>query len=210
MLIVLAIYSLLLWLLFFKFNILPWNKTWKWTVYSIGVVIIVVVIALLNSATPSGSVNLVGRVVQVAPTVEGRITEIHIEPNTLVEAGQPLFTVDPAPFQNTVNRLEAETKFAEMRLDQAKRLATTSAGTQFRVEEAEATFGSLSAQLAEARRQLTETTVLAPADGYVSWLTINEGQLVGLGRQCQRLPVSLRTSFEQVRIVFDDHAGTGP
>ena len=175
MLIVLGIYSLVIWLLFFKLELLPWNKLYKFIVYGIGFVVIVVVIALLNSSTPSGTVSLVGRVVMVTPTVEGRIVEINVEPNQPIAEGDPLFKVDPAPYENTVNQLVAETALAETRLDQARRLATTSAGTRFRVEEAEATFAALSAQLEEARRKLSETVVRAPHDGAVTFLDINVG-----------------------------------
>jgi multidrug resistance efflux pump len=175
MLIVLGIYALVIWLLFFKLNILPWNMLAKWIVSIIGLAILLVVIGALNKQTPSGAVSLVGRVVKVGPTVEGRIVEINVAPNVLIKKGDPLFKVDPAPYRNTVNQLSAETGLAKLRLSQAERLATTSAGTQFRVEEADSLATSLSAQLAEARRQLRETTVVAPHDGFITYMEIAVG-----------------------------------
>jgi hypothetical protein len=53
MLIVLSLFFLLVWLVFFKFHWLPWNRPWKITVWSLALTIALVVIGALQYYTPT-------------------------------------------------------------------------------------------------------------------------------------------------------------
>ncbi len=50
---------------------------------------------------------MMGRVVEIAPNVAGRVTEIFIKPNELVNQGDPIYQIDARPFEYEVARLEA-------------------------------------------------------------------------------------------------------
>ena len=54
MLIVLSLYAALIWLIFFQLKLLSWNRTAHVIVGLIGLVIVLVVVGLLNTKTPSG------------------------------------------------------------------------------------------------------------------------------------------------------------
>jgi len=47
-------------------------------------------------------------VVQVAPRVEGQVVSIAVKQGGAVKKGDPLFTIDPRPYQYAVDRLKAE------------------------------------------------------------------------------------------------------
>lgn len=47
-------------------------------------------------------------VVQVAPRVEGQVVSIAVKQGGTVKKGDPLFTIDPRPYQYAVDRLKAE------------------------------------------------------------------------------------------------------
>ena len=82
----LGIYSFFVWLIFFKFKWLPWNKVSQVTVVIIPIVAITALILFLNVYAPSSSdVRVIKYVVQVVPQVRGRVIEVPVEPNT---AGQ--------------------------------------------------------------------------------------------------------------------------
>ena len=58
MLIVLSFFFLVVWLIFFKLEWLPWSRGWKVTVYSLALGIALVVVGALQYYTPA-SVNAV-------------------------------------------------------------------------------------------------------------------------------------------------------
>ena len=107
MVIVTTIYIILVWLIFGRFKLLPWNGTWKTIVVSIGLVIILTVIGLLNFYTPSGSISLIGRVTEIRPGISGRVTSIPIKPNEKISKGDTLLEIEREPFAYEVSRLEA-------------------------------------------------------------------------------------------------------
>jgi len=54
--------------------------------------------------------------VAVAPEVTGRIVAVHVADNQAVKRGDPLFTIDPVPFQLDVAQREAEINAAKARV----------------------------------------------------------------------------------------------
>jgi multidrug resistance efflux pump len=104
----LAIYSLIVWLIFFKFKLLAWTMTAAVIVVTIPILSLAGLILLLNVYAPSAlDVQVVKYVVQVLPRVTGRVIEVPVEPNRMTHKGDVLFRVDPRPFQFEVDRLEA-------------------------------------------------------------------------------------------------------
>jgi multidrug resistance efflux pump len=105
----LALYSLIVWLIFFKFKILAWTTTAAVIVITLPIIALACLILLLNVYAPAAlDVQVVKYVVQVLPRVTGRVIEVPVEPNRLVRKGEVLFRVDPRPFQYEVDRLEAQ------------------------------------------------------------------------------------------------------
>jgi len=104
----LAIYAFCVWLIFFKFKLLPWTTTAAVIVITIPIFSLAALILLLNVYAPAATeVRVVKYVVQILPRVTGRVIEVPVEPNRLTRKGDVLFRVDPRPFQYEVDRLEA-------------------------------------------------------------------------------------------------------
>src|SRR6185436_17971952 len=104
----LAIYSFFVWLIFFKFKWLAWTTTAAVIVVTIPVIGMAGLLLVLNVVAPSAlDVQVVKYVVQVLPRVTGRVIEVPVAPNRLVRQGELLFRVDPRPFQYEVDRLRA-------------------------------------------------------------------------------------------------------
>jgi multidrug resistance efflux pump len=172
----LAIYSFFVWLIFFKFKWLPWNKTAQITVVVIPIVALTALILCLNVFAPSSSdVRVIKYVVQVVPQVRGRVVEVPVEGNNPVKKGDVLFRVDPTPFELQVRTLEAQLVTAEgsaqeldeelrsaqsrtgairaklelerLRVKQNRELADTGAGDRFALEQSEANVAELEAEL---------------------------------------------------------------
>ena len=59
MAIVLGFYFLLVWLIFIKLQVLPWNRGWKIVVYGIAIAVGLIVVGALQYITPSSSMAVV-------------------------------------------------------------------------------------------------------------------------------------------------------
>jgi len=183
MVIISCLYLALVYLLFFKFKILPWNKISQVICLIIGVIILSGFLVGLQSLTPSSSqAALTGRVIEIAPGVSGRVTRVAVEPNIPVEADAILFEVDPTNYQARVDDLESRRALARLRLEQYTDLASANAGTVFQVEQTQAEVEQLSAQLEGARFDLANTVVRAPGPGLVPRLFLQPGMEVSPGR----------------------------
>ena len=105
----LGIYSFFVWLIFFKFKLLPWNIVSQVIVITLPIIGLTVLILLLNIVAPSShDVRVVNYVVPINPPVRGLVTEVPIEPNRPIKKGDVLFKVDPTPFEIAVKNYEAQ------------------------------------------------------------------------------------------------------
>jgi multidrug resistance efflux pump len=76
MLIITALYLALVYLLFFKFKVLPWNKISQGLSVLIGIIILVAFLVGLQGLTPASvQGGITGRIVEIAPQVSGRVVQ---------------------------------------------------------------------------------------------------------------------------------------
>ena len=119
--ILLLIYSGIVWLVFFKFKWLPWNFVSQVIVITLPIIALTATILYLNVVAPSSSdVRVVNYVVQVTPRVTGRVIEVPIEPNRPIKKGQVLFRIDPEPFQQKLAELQSKLPEYSAKLDSAE------------------------------------------------------------------------------------------
>lgn len=105
----LGIYSAIVWFIFIKMKWLPWNIGTQVTVVIIPIVALTALILYLNVIAPSSAdVRVIKYVVNVVPQVRGRVLEVPVEPNRPVKKGDVLFRIDPTPYEYTVRSLEAQ------------------------------------------------------------------------------------------------------
>ena len=190
--ILLSIYAFFVWLVFFKFKWLPWTFVSQVIVITLPIIGLTILILGLNIVAPSShDVRVVNYVVPVNPPVRGLVIEVPIEPNRPIKKGDVLFKIDPVPFEIAVSNAQANVlnlssklDLARMRRVQFTEMAATGAGTKFDQEQAESDVQSLesqlaasTAQLADAKWQLSQTTYYAPANGTVVALTLRPGAM---------------------------------
>ena len=130
--------------------------------------------------------------VDVRPRVSGYITEVKFVDGDLVKKGQPLFIIDPRPYQADYDRARAEVDKADAALklagadfERARQLrdkGVTAAGDfdQRSATYQQATGASQSARAAleSAKLNLEFCTVTAPIDGRASLANVTVGNLV--------------------------------
>jgi len=171
----LGIYSFLVWLIFIKLKWLPWTTPWKVAVFIFPVLALAAILLLLNIFAPTtGDVRVVKYVVPVVSQVRGRVISVPVENNRPVKKGDLLFAVDPTPYQNEVNSLTAEVASAEAKTgaDREKLAEAEAKLTDAKSEEQQlheqlnqaiGQVGSLQASLELARKRVTQNTELVTA-----------------------------------------------
>lgn len=116
-LLILGIYSAIVWLIFFKYKWLPWNTVSQVIVITIPIIGITALILLLNIVAPSSSdVRVINYVVAVNPRIQGLVTDVPIEPNRPLRKGDVLFKMDQTPFELEVKGLEAQLQQLDVQL----------------------------------------------------------------------------------------------
>ena len=87
MLIVLSLYFLVVWLVFFKFKWLPYNKTWKTIVWSIAITIAFIVLGALQYYTPVSKIAVVQAHTQkIYPLISGRVNKVYVRNSQMVSS----------------------------------------------------------------------------------------------------------------------------
>jgi multidrug resistance efflux pump len=185
----LGIYAAIVWLIFIKFKLLPWNTVSQVTVAIIPIVALTILILTLNVVAPSSAdVRVFKYTVPIVSQVRGRVLEVPVEEgNRLVKKGDVLFKVDPTPYQLTVNSLMAQLVGAkggneqlreqlrsaqgntaairsrialmQTRVQQNRELAATGAGNRFDLEQAETDLRDLESQLSTAMANESQVRV---------------------------------------------------
>ena len=179
MVIVSVIYLVLVYVLFFKLRLLPWNKITQGLTLLVGVVILTAFLAGLQSLTPSSTQGqITTRITEIAPQVSGRITGVSVKLNVEVEQNSVLFTIDSTLYQARVDELEALLELSRLRLEQFTDLAEASAGSKFQLQQTQAETRQLEAQLEAAKFDIENTVVRAPSKGLVPSLILTVGMQV--------------------------------
>ena len=114
---VVIFFSVVFWLVFFKFKLLPWNFVSQVIVVTIPIVGLTLLILLLNIVAPSShDVRVINYVVPINPRVGGLVTEVPIEPNRPIKKGDVLFKLDGTPYALEVQNFAAQLKQLKVQL----------------------------------------------------------------------------------------------
>ena len=167
--------------------------------------------------------------VDLKPRVSGVITAVSFTEGSIVRAGDPLFRIDPRPFQAKVDELSAEVASARTQLGLAQRDLDRAVhlrkGNAMSAEEldkrraardqAESSLKALTASLQLARLDLSFTVVTAPITGRVSRALITPGNYVTAGQSTLTSLVDTDKVYayfdadEQTYLAFQQHHGNG-
>lgn len=170
-------------------------------------------VATVLSATITDYQDYSGRLaaidhVDIRPLVSGTIVAVHFKDGALVKKGDPLFTIDPRPYQAEVDRVEAQLAAAQARdsyassdAARADRLLADNAIARRDYDEAHnaareaaAAVKASQAALEAARINLGYTTITAPVNGRVSRAEMTVGNIVSTGASAPLLTTLVSVS----------------
>jgi multidrug efflux system membrane fusion protein len=147
---ILLLYGLPIYLIFFRFKLIPLTTFWKVFFWVPPAVVLVFLWFALGRYMPLAQDAYVqAPVVQVAPEVGGFVAELAVTDNEHVKRGTPLFQIDKRPYQYRVD--QANARMVEVQQNTAALLAA--------VYAAEETVGRADANLVVAQQNVTAARV---------------------------------------------------
>jgi multidrug resistance efflux pump len=165
-LIITIAYIFLIRLIFFDYKLLKYTLFWKLFTAGVWCMAALTEVVFLGQFAPySEQMFVQSYVVQMAPDIGGLVTEVYIQPNQRVKKGAPLFQMDPTPWQEKVNVLEAKLVAAD----------TTVAQLNETVNQAQATLDESKATVLEAQANFEQVSKAA-GENAVSTLRLEEAK----------------------------------
>lgn len=133
--------------------------------------------------------------VDITPQVSGRITGLNVRDNQFVHAGTVLFTLDKAHYEIAVLNAQAQMTKSEASLAKAQNEASRRQhlphnyisaedldSAKLSVRAGQAALKVAQTTLDEALWQLSQTTITAPVDGWITNLSSREGNYASAGK----------------------------
>lgn len=218
-------YFCFIWLIFFRFRLMRFNLFWKFVVFGLYAAAALTEVVFLGQTTPYSKEMVVERyVIQLAPDFGGLVKEVHAEPNVPLKKDDPIFSMDAAPWQDKLDKAEAQLETAkeekesaqaelaeaELKLQDAVKLVPEGAmaaqqldirqdrvnGLKAQIAGIESKIKGLQADVAEAQYNVDHAVVVAPADGYLVDFVLRPGAFVRL-----KAPIASFVSTEEVFLV---------
>ncbi len=133
----------------------------------------------------------------LSPEQSGRISEILFKEGETVKAGTPLFKLDSAIYQATLEQVKARVRLSQLEYERAASLLQKRVGSQTDRDAKLAQLEADQAELALANTRLDKMTVRAPFTGTIGLRQVSPGDFVNVGQALVELAdtQSLKVQF---------------
>lgn len=121
------------------------------------------------------------RNIELRAQEKGYLQNIYVDEGQAVKAGQLLFKIMPKMFEAELLKAQAETKAAEIELQNTKLLADKNVVSKNELAMAKAKLEAANAETALAKIHLAFTEIRAPFDGTINRIPLKLGSLVDEG-----------------------------
>jgi multidrug efflux system membrane fusion protein len=116
--------------------------------------------------------------VQVNARVNGQLTKAFFKEGQMVKTGDPLFEIDPRPYQAAYDNAVASMVTAKAKADRYGRLRAQNAVAGQDFDDAQAAYLEAKANAESARLNLEYTTIRSPVNGKTGAILIQPGNMV--------------------------------
>ena len=118
---------------------------------------------------------------EIRPRVSGQIMAVQFTDGSEVKKGQPLFIIDPRPYEATVVSAKGALTQAQAAFERAKKLIATKAISKAEFETAQSQYETALGNYNAAEVNLEYTHIVAPISGKISRAELTEGNQVDAG-----------------------------
>jgi multidrug efflux system membrane fusion protein len=116
--------------------------------------------------------------VQVNARVNGQLTKAFFKEGQMVKTGDPLFEIDPRPYQAAYDNAVASMVTAKAKAERYSRLKLQNAVAGQDVDDAQAAYLEAKANVESARLNLEYSTIRSPVNGKTGPILIQPGNMV--------------------------------
>jgi len=176
-------YLFLIRLVFFDWKLLKFNAVWGLLLAGLWCAAVLTEVIMLGQYTPyTKQMTVSSYVLEIAPEFGGIVKEVYVEANTPIKRGDPLFQMDPQPWQDKVDTLTPQVATAQRNYDDAAALVRAKVEREVALVKRLDELNSLEAELDKAQYNLAHTTLRAPEDGYAVNLQLRPGVFIRIKR----------------------------
>ncbi len=118
---------------------------------------------------------------EIRPRISGQITQVLFTDGSFVKKGQPLFTIDPRPYEAAVVSAKGALTQAQASFGRSKKLIATKAISKAEFETAQSGYEKALGDYNAAAVNLEYTHITAPIAGKISRAELTEGNQVDAG-----------------------------
>jgi membrane fusion protein (multidrug efflux system) len=166
-------------------NTKPKSKFLTWLIL-IGIFIVVVAAILYfvrqGKLYPSTDDSYIqAHIVNIAPEVNGQVTQVLVKNHQAVTKGQLLFSIDPRSYRYAAEKAQAQLTLARQQGARIFPLIRANKEAPAQGDKIEAQIQEASAALHQAQYDLLHTQVSAPANGVIANLKVRVGDTVNSG-----------------------------
>ena len=119
--------------------------------------------------------------VEIRAQEKGYLETLHIDEGRQVKSGQLLFSIMPRLFQAEYLKAKADTKMAQIEVQNVKALADKNIVSKSELAMAQAKLDEANADLSMASTHLSFTKITAPFDGTIDRILFKKGSLIDEG-----------------------------
>ena len=109
------------------------------------------------------------------PEYSGTLKKIYVEEGQEVKKGKLLAQIDDAGLKNQLEQLQIQTALSKTTYERTQRLWDQNIGAEMQLLQAKATYESQLKSIAQLKKQLQRTRILAPFSGTIDEIVANTG-----------------------------------
>lgn len=122
-------------------------------------------------ATASNSVNLI-------PQVTGQVTKVFVKDGDVLKTGDKIIQLTNESLIKRVTQMESAVGSARLQYNSAKELFRSNLGSEIDIDNAATALKGAESDLAKAKNDLDNTIIIAPFDGIIDAINVQEGDII--------------------------------
>jgi membrane fusion protein (multidrug efflux system) len=134
------------------------------------------------------------------PEYNGTLKKVYVEEGQKVKKGKLLAQIDDAGLKNQLEQLLIQTKLSKITYERTQRLWDQNIGSEMNLLQAKATYESQLKTVAQLKKQLQRTQILAPFSGTIDEIVANTGANLLPGQTPVMRIVNLKKMYTEASV----------
>ena len=134
------------------------------------------------------------------PEYNGALKKVYVEEGQKVKKGKLLAQIDDAGLKNQLEQLQIQTKLSKITYERTQRLWDQNIGSEMNLLQAKATYESQLKTVAQLKKQLQRTQILAPFSGTIDEIVANTGANLLPGQTPVMRIVNLKKMYTEASV----------